>query len=174
MKAVIPPVRNKCPDLPLCSLASHVALEVKNPSANVRDAGSISGSGRSPLGRNGNPLQYPSQENSMDRGVWWATVHRAAKSQTRLKQRSTHAHTGGPQIPGEPYSGLHLQQGRGEGPQARRDPQSMGPEPNTTLQPRSSPAAPTHELASGDPVTISQQCGPFEASYSEFQGWFSR
>ena len=46
MKAVIPPIRNKCSDLPLCTLASHVALEVKNPPASVRDvrgAGSVSG-----------------------------------------------------------------------------------------------------------------------------------
>ena len=33
---------------------------------------------------NGNPLQYPHWENSMDRGAWWATVHGTAKSQTRL------------------------------------------------------------------------------------------
>ena len=33
---------------------------------------------------NGNPLQYSYLENSMDRGVWWATVHGIAKSQTRL------------------------------------------------------------------------------------------
>ena len=33
---------------------------------------------------NGNPLQYSCLENSMDRGAWWATVHRVAKSQTRL------------------------------------------------------------------------------------------
>ena len=39
---------------------------------------------------NGNPLQYPRWENSMDRGAWWATVHGIAKSQTRL---SSHTHT---------------------------------------------------------------------------------
>ena len=31
---------------------------------------------------NGNPLQYPHWENSMDRGAWWATVHGTAKSWT--------------------------------------------------------------------------------------------
>ena len=46
--------------------------------------GSISGLGRSSGGRNGNPLQYSCLENSMDRGAWQATVHRATKSQTRL------------------------------------------------------------------------------------------
>ena len=33
---------------------------------------------------NGNPLQYSCLENPTDRGVWWATVHRVAKSWTRL------------------------------------------------------------------------------------------
>ena len=41
-----------------------------------RDAGSISGSGRSPGGGRGNPLQYSFLENPMDRGAWYATVHR--------------------------------------------------------------------------------------------------
>jgi len=31
------------------------------------------------------PLQYSCLENPIDRGVWWATVHGVAKSQTRLK-----------------------------------------------------------------------------------------
>ena len=39
-----------------------------------------------------NPLQYFCLENSMDKGAWWATVHRVAKSRTRLKWLSTHAH----------------------------------------------------------------------------------
>ena len=54
---------------------------VKDPPANagdVRDTGLISGSGRSPEGGNGNPLQYSCLENPMLRGVWWATVHGAA------------------------------------------------------------------------------------------------
>ena len=41
----------------------------------LRDAGSIPGSGRSPGGGNSNPLQYSCLENPMDRGAWWATVH---------------------------------------------------------------------------------------------------
>ena len=40
----------------------------------------------------GNPLQYSCLENPMDRGAWWATVHRVAKSWTRLKRLSTHTH----------------------------------------------------------------------------------
>ena len=55
---------------------------VKNPPANAGDAGSIPGSGRSPGGGNGNPLQCSCLENSMDRGAWQATAHGVTKSQT--------------------------------------------------------------------------------------------
>ena len=51
---------------------------------NSGDADSIPVSGRSPGGINGNPLQYSCLENSMDRGVWQATVHGLAKRQTQL------------------------------------------------------------------------------------------
>ena len=54
------------------------------------DWGSIPGSGRTSGGGHGNPLQYSCLENPMDRGAWRATVHRVAKSQTWLKQLSTH------------------------------------------------------------------------------------
>ena len=37
----------------------------------VRDAGSILGSGRSPCGGHGSPLQCSCLENPMDRGAWW-------------------------------------------------------------------------------------------------------
>ena len=63
--------------------ASQVVLVVKNTLANaedVRDVGSIPGSGRSPGGGDGNPRQYSCLENHMDRGAWRATVHRVAKS----------------------------------------------------------------------------------------------
>ena len=63
---------------------------IKDLSANAGEAGSIPESGRSPGGGNGNPLQYSCLENPMDRGAWWATVHRVTKSQTRLKQLSMH------------------------------------------------------------------------------------
>ena len=53
---------------------------VKNPPANVGDAGLIPGLGRSPGEGNGNPLQHSCLENPMDRGTWWATVHGVAKS----------------------------------------------------------------------------------------------
>ena len=67
---------------------------VKNPLANVgdiRDAGSIPGSGRSPGGRNGNPLQYFAWRIHGQRSLW-ATVHRVAKNQRQLRQLSTKAH----------------------------------------------------------------------------------
>ena len=40
--------------------------------------------GRFPGGGHGNSLQYSHLENTMDRGAWQATVHRVAKSRTRL------------------------------------------------------------------------------------------
>ena len=72
-----------------------MVLVVKNLPANAeeaRDAGSIPGLGRSPGVGNGSLLQYSCLENSMDGGAWWAIVHGAAKSQTQMKQLSTHAH----------------------------------------------------------------------------------
>ena len=68
---------------------------VKNPPANagdLRDIGSIPGSGRSPGGGHGNPLQYSCLENPMDKGAWWATVNGVAQSWTRLMQLNMHAH----------------------------------------------------------------------------------
>ena len=53
--------------------ASQVVQVVKNVLANagdVRDMGSIPGSGRSPGVGNGNPLQYSCLKNSIDRGAW--------------------------------------------------------------------------------------------------------
>ena len=58
------------------------SLVVKNLPAKTGDAGSIPVSGRSPRGGNGNPLQYSCLENPMDRGAWWAAVHRVAESNT--------------------------------------------------------------------------------------------
>ena len=58
---------------------------VKNLPANagdIRDAGSVPGSGRSPGGANGNPFQYSRLENSMDSGAWQAIVHGVTKNRT--------------------------------------------------------------------------------------------
>ena len=65
---------------------------VKNPPANagdIRDTGCIPGSGRSPGGGHGNPLQYSCLKIPMDRGAWGAAVHRVTQSRTRLKGLST-------------------------------------------------------------------------------------
>ena len=62
-----------------------MVLVVRNPPANegdIRDVGSIPELGRSPGGGHGNPLQYSCLENIMDRGAWWAMVHRVAESHT--------------------------------------------------------------------------------------------
>ena len=69
---------------------------VEDPPANardLRDTGSTPGSGRSPGEENGNSLQYSYLENPMDKGAWWAIVHKVIKSWTRLKQPSMHTCT---------------------------------------------------------------------------------
>ena len=65
-----------------------MVLVVKNPSASagdIRDTGSVPGSGRSPGGGHGDPLQYSCLGNPMDRGAWWVIVHRVSKGQILLK-----------------------------------------------------------------------------------------
>ena len=57
---------------------------VKNPPTNAGDMGLIPESGRSPGEGNGKPLQYSCLGNSMNRGVWWTTVHGVAKSPIQL------------------------------------------------------------------------------------------
>ena len=61
-----------------------VGREFGYNAGDIGDAGSIPGLGTSPGEGNGNPLQDSCLENPMDRGAWQATVHRVAKSQTRL------------------------------------------------------------------------------------------
>ena len=77
--------------------ASQVVLVVKNLPANagnIRDGVLIPGSGRSPGGRHGNPLQYSGLENPMDRGAWRATVQGITKRWTQLGDLAcTHAHS---------------------------------------------------------------------------------
>ena len=82
-----------------------MVLGVKNPPANagdIRDADSIPGSGRSPGGGHGNPLQYSYLENPRDRGAWGSTVHKVAES-TTLKQLGVHAQLA--RTPGLPLCG---------------------------------------------------------------------
>ena len=64
-----------------------MALVVKNPPANagdIRDSGSVPGSGRSPGEGNGCPLQYSCLENSMDRGAWPSMVYKIIDSDINL------------------------------------------------------------------------------------------
>ena len=56
----------------------------KESACNAGDLGSIPGSGRSPGGGHGNPLQYSCPESPMDRGAWRATAHGLTESRTRL------------------------------------------------------------------------------------------
>ena len=81
-----------------CSLVAS-GKEPASSAGDLRDVGSVPWLGRSPGGGHGNPLQYSCQENPMDRGVWWATVHRFPRSQTCVKQLSTHALTVACQAP---------------------------------------------------------------------------
>ena len=67
-----------------------MVLVVKNPTANagdMKDAGSIPRSGRSPEIGHGNPFQCSCLENPLERGAWQATINTVAKSRTQLKRR---------------------------------------------------------------------------------------
>ena len=63
---------------------------VKNLPGNVGDMDSIPGLGRSPGGENSNPFQDSCLGKPTDGGVWWATVHGIAKSQTQLSMHTQH------------------------------------------------------------------------------------
>ena len=60
-----------------------VVKNLPDNAGDMGDVGSIPESGRSPGGGNGHPVQSSRLENSMDRGVWWATVCGVTKSRTR-------------------------------------------------------------------------------------------
>ena len=64
----------------------------KASACNAGDLDLIPGSGKSPGEGNGNPLQYSCLENVMDGGAWWVTVHRVAKSRTRLSDFTFNFH----------------------------------------------------------------------------------
>ena len=51
----------------------------KESACDAGDTGLLSGRGRYPEERNGNPLLYSCLGNNMDRGAWWATVLGVAK-----------------------------------------------------------------------------------------------
>ena len=73
-----------------------MALAVKDLPDNARDSRDsalIPTSGRSPGGGHVNPLQYSCLENPVDRGAWWAIVHRVAESDIAEVTWHTHIHT---------------------------------------------------------------------------------
>ena len=79
----------------LLDLAFQVSLVVRNPPADAgdrRDMGSLPGLGRSPGGWHSNPLHYPCLENAVDRGDWWATVHRVTELDTTEVTECIHTH----------------------------------------------------------------------------------
>ena len=63
-------------------LAFPDSSDSEESACNTGDLGSIPGFRRPPGGGHGNPLQYSCLENPMDRGAWWATVHRVIQSWT--------------------------------------------------------------------------------------------
>ena len=94
--------------------ASQVAPVVKNLPASagdIRDAGLTPGSGRSPGGGKGNPLQN-CLENPMDREAWWATVHRVTQSRTQLKRHLTTG-AAGEEIEELLFNGYRVSVGKG-------------------------------------------------------------
>ena len=69
---------------------------VRNPHANIGDAGSISGSQISPGGGNANPLQCSCLGNPMDRRAWWTSL--GVKKELDMTENAhthtyTHTHT---------------------------------------------------------------------------------
>ena len=74
------------------SLGALVVKSWSSKAGDTRDSGSVLGSGRFPGGGHGNPLQYSSLENPLDRGAWPTVVHGVAQSGTWPKSLSTHAH----------------------------------------------------------------------------------
>ena len=59
---------------------------IKNPPDNAGDLGLIPGWGRSPGEGHGNPFHYSCLRNPMDRGTWWATVHRVARESDKTQR----------------------------------------------------------------------------------------
>ena len=66
-------------------------LSGNESACNAVDLGLIPGSGRSPGGGHGNPLQYSCLGNPMDTGAWRITVHGVTKSQRERERQSMHA-----------------------------------------------------------------------------------
>ena len=90
--AGLPLSRAPPPAVPSGNLGRSLHCQVALVDAgDVRDMSLTPVSRRSPGEGNGNPLQYSSLENLMDRGAWQVTVHKVVKSWTQLKRLSTHS-----------------------------------------------------------------------------------
>ena len=76
--------RHSCGFMGLCGKYYGLSCGSDSKACNVGNPGSIPWLRRSPGEGNGYPRQYSCLENSMDRESWWAAVHGAAKSWTRL------------------------------------------------------------------------------------------
>jgi len=77
----------------LSTFAFRGGSALKESTYNAGDVGLIPGSGRSPGGGHGNPLQHSCLGNPMGRGHWQAIIHRVAKSRTRLSNWTATART---------------------------------------------------------------------------------
>ena len=75
-----------------CIRIDHDGSDRKETAYNVGDLCLLPGLGRSPGRGHDNPVQYSYLENLMDRGAWWATIHRVTKSQIWLRWLSMHTH----------------------------------------------------------------------------------
>ena len=77
-------------NLNICKLGFPSSSDDKESACHAGNLDLIPGSERYPAEGNGDLFQYSCSENPMDRGAWWAIVHRVTKSQTWLKWLSTH------------------------------------------------------------------------------------
>ena len=71
--------------------ASPVNERVKDLPTIAGDLGLVPGSGRSPEGRNSNPLWCSCLRNPMDKGAWWTTVHGVVKKLDTIEQLSNNS-----------------------------------------------------------------------------------
>ena len=70
--------------IPLNKLGFPGGSDGKESACSAGDPGLVPGSGGSPGEGSGHPLRYSCREDSMDRGAWWATVHRITEHETQL------------------------------------------------------------------------------------------
>ena len=126
---------------------------VKKPPANAGEAGSIPGSGRSPGGGHGNPLQCSRLENPMDGGARWATVHGVAKRQCF--------------VPGLTAEGLSWSETRTRGSRLPQRPPTLSGSNSCHLQPRQggllmsrAPASPVSNSADPSPRPLGAKVCP--------------